>query len=295
MDMAYTTNPHIERVRMDAVCLVEQGWSARQVARHFGFAHNTVLGWLKKKPEYGAHGSLIIPTRSSRPHAHPHALAPEVVSRILALRAEKDQCAEILHWRLAQEGVFVSLSSVKRTLKRCGLSRFSKWKKWHQYPERPLPETPGMLVEIDTVHTGQYDRRLYVYTLLDVCSRWAHAEPAERINTHRSMRFVREAQDASPFRFTTLQSDHGPEFSKWFTKHMTAQGTEHRHSRVRTPTDNGHLERFNRTIQQECLRRIPRNLRSWQKEVPEYLRYYNEERPHMGLNMKTPLEVVRSY
>lgn len=295
MDMAYTINPHLPRLRMDAVRLVEQGWSARRVARHFGFAHNTVLGWLKKKPEYGAHGALIIPTYSSRPHAHPHQLPQEVVDRILTLRSERNQCAEILHWRLAQEGVFVSLSSVKRTLKRCGLSRFSKWKKWHQYPERPIPETPGILVEIDTVHTGPHDRRLYVYTLLDVCSRWAHAEPAEHINTHRSMRFVREAQNASPFRFATLQSDHGPEFSKWFTKQLAVSDYSHRHSRVRTPTDNGHLERFNRTIQQECLRRIPRSLRSWQKEIPEYLRYYNEERPHMGLHMQTPLEVVRSY
>ena len=69
----------------------------------------------------------------------------------------------------------------------------------------------------------------------------------------------------------------------------------HRHSRVRMPTDNGHLERFNRTLQQECLRRIPRRFFVWKKEIPEYLRYYNEERPHMGLDMRTPLEVMRSY
>ena len=295
MNMAYTTNPHLPHLRMEAVRLVEQGWSVRRVARHFGFAHNTVLGWLQKKPEYGAHGALIIPTRSSRPHHHPRELSQEVINRILALRAERDQCAEILHWRLTQEGVFISISSVKRVLRRCGLSRFSKWKKWHQYLERPLPEKPGILVEIDTVHTGPHERRLYVYTLLDVCSRWAYAEPIERINTHHSFRFIGKAQDASPFQFATLQSDHGPEFSKWFTKQLAVSGFSHRHSRVRTPTDNGHLERFNRTIQQECLRRIPRSLSSWEKEIPEYLRYYNEERPHMGLNMQTPLEVVRSY
>ncbi|MBI2057395.1 MAG: transposase, partial [Candidatus Yanofskybacteria bacterium] len=28
---------------------------------------------------------------------------------------------------------------------------------------------------------------------------------------------------------------------------------------------------------------------------PEFIRYYNTERPHMGLEMKTPIEVVRSY
>jgi len=32
----------------------------------------------------------------------------------------------------------------------------------------------------------------------------------------------------------------------------------------------------------------------WRKELPEYLRYYNAERPHMGLGMKTPLEVFKA-
>lgn len=158
-----------------------------------------------------------------------------------------------------------------------------------------MPEKPGLLVEIDTVHTGAHDERLYVYTLLDVCSRWAWAMPCLRISTHGSLNFVEDARAHAPFPFQTLQSDHGPEFSKWLTLRLKERGMSHRHSRVRTPTDNGHLERFNRTIQQECLRRIPRRLRVWEKEIPEYLRYYNEERPHMGLNMQTPLQVMRSY
>lgn len=66
----------------------------------------------------------------------------------------------------------------------------------------------------------------------------------------------------------------------YFTKELVAKGFSHRHSRVRTPSDNGHLERFNRTIQ---------------KEIPEYLKWYNEQRPHMALEMKSPLEVLRSY
>lgn len=107
--------------------------------------------------------------------------------------------------------------------------------------------------------------------------------------------FVRGLTEDAPFAVRTLQSDHGPEFSKWFTKQCTANHIAHRHSRVRRPTDNGHLERFNRTIQEECLQRVSRSLRSWQKEIPEYLRWYNTERPHMGLDMKTPFEVVRSY
>jgi len=32
----------------------------------------------------------------------------------------------------------------------------------------------------------------------------------------------------------------------------------------------------------------------YQKEIPEYLRYYNTERPHMGLGMKTPTDIIKT-
>ena len=293
--MAYTTNPHLPRVRAQAVELVRQGKSVREAARHFGFAHNTVLSWLKRKPEYGWRG-LIIPTRSSRPNHHPRELKEEIISQILDLRQEKNQCAEILHYRLMNEfGIKVGLSSVKRVLRRYHCSRFSPWKKWHQYPERPLPQKPGVLLEIDTILDGPPDERLCVYALIDICSRWAHASPIERISSRSSSQFLISAQDSAPFRFQTIQSDHGGEFSKWFTKVIEHKGLSHRHSRVRRPTDNGHIERFNRTLQEECLNRLNRNLKDWKKGIYEYLNYYNTERPHMGLNMRTPLQVVRSY
>lgn len=296
MDMAYSQNPNLPLVRMKAVELVKyHGWSIRKAARYSGFSHCAVRLWLRKKPVYGPHGRLVIPTLSSRPHYHPKTLSQEIVSRILAVRSERHQCAEIIYHRLLKEGVSVSLSSVKRTLKRAGCNRFSRWKKWHQYPERPLALSPGVLVEIDSVLDGQPSDRLSAYALLDVCSRWAFALPAVRVNSFASTRFIKQAQEIAPFTFKTLQSDHGSEFSKWFTKVVENKGIQHRHSRVRKPTDNGHVERFIQTLQRDCLFRIPRTFKSWQKEIPEFLRYYNYERPHMALNYQTPMQVVRSY
>lgn len=281
---------------MEAVRKVEyEGWSTRKAAHHFGYDHSTVARWCKRMPAYGRHGRVVIPTRSSRPHHHPRELSRETILRILELRRERNQCAEILHHRLSKKGVVVSLSSVKRVLKRHGCTRFSPWKKWHQYPERPAASKPGILVQVDTVWQGKPELRLYVYTLLDVCTRWAFALATPKINTFRSVSFLQRARQAAPFSFLTLQSDHGAEFSRRFTTRMLYQGISHRHSRIRRPTDNGHLERFNRTIQQECLKGIPRTLKSWSKNIPEYLEYYNKERPHMALGYKTPLEVVRSY
>jgi transposase InsO family protein len=291
--MSYTTNPHLPTVRRDAVRLVcYRNWSIRKVARHIGVEPSTVSRWVKLDP---TGGWRIIPTKSSRPHHHPNELDQAVINRILEIRAERNQCAEIIHWRLLREGISVSISSVKRTLRRCGISRFSKWKKWHQYPPKPLPEKPGILVEIDAVHEGPPQDRVSAYALIDVNSRWAYAEPSLRVNSWSTIRFIKMAEIKAPFAFQTIQTDHGSEFSKQLTKVMGYSGISHRHSRVRTPTDNGHVERFIRTLQDECLHKIPRSFQIWQREMPEFIRYYNTERPHMGLNFKTPLEVLRSY
>jgi len=295
MYMAYTTNPKLPKLRMQAVVKVRSGVSIRQVARHYGYEPSTVMRWVRRADRDYLHGGNIIPTESSRPKHHPSELGDEIVNQILEYRLRTKRGAEFIHFCLTRDGVGVSLSSVKRTLKRHGLTRYSKWKKWHQYTPRPLPEAPGLLVEADTIHDGPVGQQLYVYTLLDVHSRWAYAEPAVRIGAAPSARFVGKAQTKAPFVFQTVQTDHGSEFSKWFTRKLSEKDVTHRHSRVRTPNDNAHLERFNRTIQEECIARLPRNLRAWQKEIPQYLDYYNHERPHMGIDWLTPSEMLRSY
>ena len=274
---------------MEAVKMVRGGISIRQTARHFGFAHSTVLSWMRKAQNLRLN-NRIIPTESSRPYAHPRELEENIVLRICALRKQYNRGAVFIHYMLQKENIHTSLSSVKRTLSRHGLTRFSKWKKWHIYPPRPKAENPGVLVEIDTIHHREPKRRMYVYTMLDVYSRWAFALPVLKIGCGESLRFVKKGQYLAPFGFQMIQSDHGSEFSKYFSKHV---GLNHRHSRVRTPNDNAHLERFNRTLQEECLRRIPESLNSWNIHIPEYLSWYNFKRPHMGLDMKSPMDIIR--
>lgn len=291
MYMSYSTNPQLPHVRVEAVRLIRSGWSTVKVARHMGYSQSVIVKWTQRAPADLRH---IIPTQSSRPHRHPAELSLELVRTILDYRRRYRKCAFFLHYMLIKDGYEVSLSSVKRTLKRNHMSRFSKWKKWHIYPPRPVAEKPGILVEIDTIHDGASGNQLYIYTLLDVCSRWAYAIPSLRINTHHSLSFVEKARIVAPFDFRTIQSDHGSEFSKWFSKRIMERGMAHRHSRIRQPNDNAHLERFNRTIQEECISRLPRKIVVWHKEIPEYLHYYNMQRPHMGLEMKRPIDIIKT-
>lgn len=281
------------KVRLQAVTLVRKGWSARKVGRYLGFHHTAVMKWVKKSRRCGYHP---IPTQSSRPKTSPRALPRTVVSEIIKERVGRRRCAEHVHVALVKRGVEVSLSSVKRTLDRCYLTKKrSPWKRPHDYTERPKALYSGALLQIDTIHIiAPNGSRIYVYTLIDLYSRWAYAEVVERIGAEPSTQFVRRARQHASFNFNMVQSDHGSEFSTWFTHGLLRMKMAHRHARVRKSNDNAHIERFNRTVQEECLDRTTHNISSFKKALKEYLPYYNNERTHMGINYKTPHEVVLS-
>lgn len=267
--------------------MLRKGHSVRQVARHFGVSIGAVSKWNKKGPYLGCR---VIPTQSSRPHSHPKQLDENVIKRIVEKRLDRGRCADIIHRELLAESISVSLSSVKRTLDRKRLTKKrSPWKRRHIPVERPEVAQPGDLVQVDTIHIMQNDSRIYVYTLLDLYSRCAYAWASKRINARRTIQFVNSAKKKLPFQFRCLQSDHGPEFSQHFSERIKVT---HRHSRVRRPNDNAHLERFNRTLQEELLDKLPRDVKTINKELPEYLQYYNERRLHMGINFKTPVQML---
>jgi transposase InsO family protein len=286
--MPYTTNPHIPRMRREAAQLVYRGWSTRKVARHFGYSQSAVVKWCAKAKKIGYHP---IPTKSSRPRSHPRQLKKEVVDRILALRRQHGRTSEVVHQELKNEGVHVSLNSVRRTIDRAGLmKKRSRLKRWHPPVNRPVPLKPGDLVQMDTVHRMIDDKkRLYVFTLIDVYSRWVYAKAFEKMNGKRSVEFVTEAEKRASFRFDMLQSDHGPEFSMWFVEQMQKS---HRYTRIGKPNDNAHIERFNRTLQEECLDKLPNNVRSINCALKRYLKYYNYERLHMGIELRTPSQLL---
>lgn len=290
--MPYTQNPHMPKLRMQAVRLVkQQGWSTRKVARYTGFSQSAIVKWCEKDTNYGF---SPIPTQSSKPLHHPHALSASIVSQIVEKRKRLKRSAEVIHQTLWNEGVEVSLSSVKRILDRCGLTKKrSPWKRVHLSPHRPDVAGPGDLVQVDTIHLMESEkRRIYVYTLIDVYSRWTYAWAVDRISAKKSVEFVKRAQALAPFEFQCLQSDHGSEFSQHFTERVRIL---HRHSRVRKPNDNAHLERFNRTLQDELLSELPVKVRVYNRKLPEYLSYYNTERLHFGIQLKTPSQMIPSY
>jgi transposase InsO family protein len=291
----YTTNPYMGKVRRDAVNLVKyRHWSMRKTALRFGVEPSTISRWCSHAYATGWHE---IPTRSSRPHTSPNALKKEIVKAIIEKRIGRRRCGQHIYHELKREGIKVSLPSVQRTLDRLGfLKKRSLWKRPHDATPRPLVFYAGALIQLDTVHILAPDgTRIYIYTLIDLFSRWAYAEAVEKIGAKESVLFVKRAIKRAPFHFEMIQTDHGSEFSTWFTHSMWQLKIRHRHSRVRQSNDNAHIERFNRTVQEECLDRTTHTISEFRKSLKEYLPYYNTERIHMGINYKTPVQMVPSY
>lgn len=276
------------RIRREAARLVYRGWSARKVGRYLGFHHTAVMDWVRKARVLGDHP---IPTKSSRPHHHPKQLKGDVVNKIVKKRLEHNRYAEAVHRELLNDGVKVSLSSVKRTLERKYLiKKRSPWKRFHPHQDRPYPLKSGDLVQVDTIHRMIDEKtRLYVFMLIDVYSRWIYARAYERMNAATAVKFVAEAQKYAPFRFDMLQSDHGPEFGKWFVSRISKK---HRYTRIGKPNDNAHIERANRTIQEECLDKLPNNVFKINCALKKYLQYYNYKRVHGGISYLIPMQVV---
>jgi transposase InsO family protein len=287
----YTTNPRMPKLRAKAVEMVVQGKSVSSVARYFGYTKGAVSKWCKKVPSGGCYE---IPTMSSRPHHHPNELSTKTVEKIIQYKQKYNRCSDVVHRHLLNDGIKVSLNSVKRKLDDAGLiKKRSPWKRLHKNTVRPEALKPGDLVMVDTIHLMISEKkRIYVYTLIDVYSRWCYAWATERINAHKSTEFLQRAQSEADFKFNCVQSDNGSEFSTHFSERVKLL---HRHSRVRKPNDNSYVERFNRTLKEECLHILPNNVKIFNKSLPSYLEYYNTERLHMGIDFKTPIYLIKCF
>jgi putative transposase len=283
--MPYTTNEKMPVLRREAARLVERGWSARKVGRYFGYHHTAVMKWVQKAKKVGYHP---IPTKSSKPNSHPKRTDESIEKEIVRLRITTGRCTEAIHLMIEKK---VSRNTVHRILDRHELLKKRNKRKWcHPRVLRPKAVKSGDLVEVDTIHRMiDEKKRLYVFSLVDVHSRTAYAKAYAKMNGRTSVQFVKEAEKYSSFKFSMIQSDHGPEFSSWFVQRIKK---DHRFTRLGKPNDNAHIERFNRTIQEECLDKLPNDVRKINCALKKYLRYYNTERIHLAIST-TPQQVVR--
>jgi transposase InsO family protein len=319
--MAYSTNPNLPKARALALqLLIREGLPVQTVANRCGVHRTTIWRWKRKWDTLNKYVQLenenrptriagtqfrlsgcrwLIPTLSSRPHTCPHAVSDAVVARVLALRATLKRCAEVIwHHLTRDEGVSISLSSVRRILGRFHAVRGRKKRVRQDNPMRPLVTAPGELVQTDTVHyvCPLTKKRRYVYTVIDLYSRMAYVEMHDRIGPGIAARVIARASKQFGFGFAMVQADNGPEFSRYFEQTLARHDILTRHSRLHRPNDNAHIERFNRTIQEECLGRTltyKTTNKQVQARLTAYLEFYNTQRVHLRLQLRTPAEMLQ--
>lgn len=286
----YVSNPFVPKVRRLAVNDVLSGrLNQNKAAVKYGVVKSTISKWMKRAP---VHNVEYIQTQSSRPHHHPHELSPEIVAKIVETRKQLKRCAQVIHAQLVKEEMQVSLSSVKRVFKRYGLTKRRRAVYTLSVPNR-LPSTPGSLVQADTIHfMNSNDRRFYIYAVIDTCTRLTYAEYHPRLSVATSYQVITNASREFGFSFRVVQTDHGSEFSQSLYFALQRQNIPLKHSRVRRPNDNAFIERFNRTLQEECFNGRTPNQQTISRKLQDYLVYYNKERLHLSLNCQTPIEFV---
>jgi len=322
--MAYSINPNLPKARAFAMqLLICEQLPLLVVARKCGVHRSTVWRWKCKWSELNRNVQFTnpnrptrpvsldnkllacvwrIPTNTSRPYFHPWSVPDEIIRQILAAREKLKRCAEVV-WQYVVTvlKLDVSLSSVRRILRRhhC-FDGARKNRVRPDNPRRPKPTAPGELVQTDTIHhVDRYSgKRLYFYTVIDLHTRLAYAKMATNLRPGLAAEAVLEAEKMFGFNFSMVQSDNGPEYGRYFEQQIQSHNIQTRHSRLHRPNDNAHIERFNRTIQTECIGYC------WRKSVPlsrqqtnlnRYLDYYNHERVHLGIQMRTPAGMLQSY
>lgn len=146
--MSYSSNPLLPKARIWAINLVvRDGMTLLVAAQRAGIHRTTLWRWLKRYHELGYdYRNKYLATRSSRPLRPARQLSKHVIERIKYWRGKKNRHAGAVHAHCLREGTRVSLSSVKRVLKRLDLLRpVSKWKRHRPHVPRPLALAPGSL------------------------------------------------------------------------------------------------------------------------------------------------------
>jgi transposase len=132
------------RDRLEMVRLSEAGWSAPQIARHFGLSERCVRSWIKA---FLAGGFDALP---DKPHlGQRSALTPELVAavRTQVAKAERTWTAQqIAHWLDQEQGLWLGSDWLGRLLRRAGLcyKRTSGTLRHKQDPQQVAAKTAAL-------------------------------------------------------------------------------------------------------------------------------------------------------
>ena len=154
------------------------------------------------------------------------------------------------------------------------------------------PSVPGDLVQVDTVSVFSTGMRRYIFTAIDVSSRFAFAYAYKSNSSLNGKDFIGKVLAVAPFKIKRIQTDNGSEFAMHFDDFCVKERLTHFFNYPRHPESNGFLERFNRTIQEQYVNPNIHYLDEpevFNRKLMDYLIWYNTIRPHRSIGKVSPM------
>lgn len=300
-----------EKRYMAASC-VQRGMSLRKAAAETGGAsHQFVKIWAGKLLEEGppdenekrgivlreGHEGIV---RSRKPGPEP-GNCPKVDEIYERVKKEKEKqfrknigAAKI---RIMSR-VDALTETVAKAVERAGYKPLRT--ESEQHPERYCAAVPNIQWDIDFVELGknpETGRKVYSLFVEDDHSRQTMGTLVTDEATTDSVLKALDGMIREHRKPDAIRSDHGGQwyseaadvcrFDEWCRK----MGIRHTMSAVATPQQNGKVERFHGSMEKEAEPPEKDSVEGYRKLMEAYRIFYNTERPHCSLGMRTPLEV----
>ena len=194
-----------------------------------------------------------------------------------------------LEAKVAQDGILLTESQLQ------ALEKAKERKEAHGEIET---ECPGYLGSQDTYFIGTFKGigRVYQQTFVDTYSRIAFAglytEKTAITAAHTLNEIVLPWFESEQVPLLRVLTDRGTEYCGKIETHayqlyLAIENIDHSRTKVRHPQTNGICERFHKTMKNEFYditlrKKVYTTLEDLQADVNEWLKQYNEVRPHSG-------------
>jgi transposase InsO family protein len=280
----------------------------------FGAKRSTLFRWHKLYKDSGYQIKALNPGKTERKNKNKRNIDPMILKEIRRLRLEvcpnmgKAKVKKYLDlFCLANQLPVYSESKIGRVIREKriyhqrrkvyhnGQVKVLQKKKKLRKPDEFKVNAPGDLIEIDTVVKFAWNIRRYIITAVDVHSRYSFAFCYERPLSVNARDFIQKLQLVFPYEIKAVQTDNGSEFHKYFDDYLKEQSITHFWNYAGKPYRQGHIEKYNRTIQEEFIDQnevLLDDVNVFNRKMSEWLIWYNSKRFHWGLNLETPVDYL---
>jgi len=273
-------------VRREAVKYLEKNHTYEETITYLKerFNHNitrmTLYRWIKRLET----NEWDFQDISQKPHKLPIKYSEADKEVVCSIRKKFGYGSKKIRIQAQNEGIDMSVSTVKRIIKQTGLSKGSKMEgialkpKWVRF-ERPYPN------DMWQIDGDKNDDGTWKVPVVDDCSRYSLGVYEIEHNTTEAMITILEDCIRRHDKPKQILTDNGPEFGGTskdsdFDKWCEKQGIIHIRSGIHKPTTVGKISAMQRTIQAE--------LPHWKGDLELWRMMYNHERPHESLRGLTP-------